>query len=87
MLAPDRLQKIEALARERCLGPLGDVVAGIGMDRPVSDYGKADVLALITAVITAYQGAVVEIGEQVLAREREYFAARGRTHPLDEVPF
>ena len=87
MLAPDRLQKIEALARERCLGPLGDVVADIGMDRPISDYSKDDVLSLITAVITSYQGAVVEIGEQVLAREREYFAARGRMHPLDEVPF
>jgi Family of unknown function (DUF6511) len=87
MLAPDRMQKIEALAHERCLAPLGDVIANIGMDRPVSDYQRAEVLAVIAAVVSAYQAAVVEIGEQVLIRERAYFAAQGKTHPLDEVPF
>jgi Family of unknown function (DUF6511) len=87
VLAPDRLQKIEALARQQCLAPLGEVVAQIGMHKPLSDYQREEVLALIGAVVSAYQNAVVEIGEQVLERERAYFAAQGRTHPMDEVPF
>lgn len=87
MLAPDRMQKIAEQARNQCLAPLGDVVAHIGMERAVADYSKAEVLSLIEAVVTAYQSALVEVGEKVLEREREYFAARGRTHPMDEVPF
>jgi hypothetical protein len=87
MLSSDRLHSIEARAREQCLGPLGDVVAHIGMDKALANYQREEVLALITAVVTAYQSALLEIGEQVLDQERAYFAAQGKTHPLDEVPF
>ncbi len=41
-----------------CLVPLGECVAEIGMDKPLSAYGKEQVLTLIEVVVTAYQDAM-----------------------------
>lgn len=87
VLAADRLQRIEAEARERCLAPLGEAVAALGMQRPIADYSRAEVLCLIDTIVTAYQAAMQVVGEETLQRERAQFAARGLAHPLDEVPF
>lgn len=87
MLAPDRMQTMEAQARERCLGALGDVVAEIGMERPLADYSKPEILRLVQAIVSAYQAAMRQVGEETLATERAQFAAQGLTHPDDEAPF
>ena len=87
MLAPDRMQKMEAQARERCLGALGDVVAEIGMERALADYSKPEILRLVQAIVTAFQAAMRQVGEETLVLERAHFAAQGLSHPDDEVPF
>ena len=87
MLAPDRMQKMEAQARERCLGALGDVVAEIGMQRALADYSRPEILRLVQAIVTSYQVAMRQVGEETLAIERAHFAAQGLTHPDDEAPF
>ncbi len=87
MLAPDRMQTMEAQARERCLGALGEVVAEFGMERPLADYSKLEILRLVQAIVSAYQAAMRQVGEETLAVERAHFADQGLTHPDDEVPF
>lgn len=87
MLAPDRMQTMEAQARERCLGALGEVVAEFGMERPLADYSKLEILRLVQAIVSAFQAAMRQVGEETLAIERAHFAAQGLTHPDDEAPF
>ena len=41
------------------LKPLGEAVAEIGMDKPLSHYTRAQILTLIEVVVTAYQGALL----------------------------
>ena len=40
---------------ESALKPLGEYVAEIGMDRPLSSYSREEVLCLIEVAVTAYQ--------------------------------
>lgn len=47
--------KNESAAMEAALMPLGEYVASIGMNRPLANYQKDEVLALIETVVTAYQ--------------------------------
>jgi len=44
----------ERLAMEAVLPRLGDYVAAIGMQRPLADYRREEVLRLIDVVLTAY---------------------------------
>ncbi len=44
----------ELAAMVNALKPLGEYVASIGMDRPLSSYSKQEVLTLIEIVVTAY---------------------------------
>ena len=46
---------LEKAAMTAALGPLGEYVAEIGMDRPLAAYGKEEVMILIEVVVTAYQ--------------------------------
>jgi len=48
------LTKNEKEAIESALKPLGEYVAEIGMDRPVSSYSREEVLCLIEVAVTAY---------------------------------
>ena len=41
------------------LGPLGEYV-GIGMDRPLADYSREEVLTLIEVVVTAFQDHLIQ---------------------------
>ena len=41
--------ELELAAMRACLGPLGECVAAIGMDRPLADYSRDEVLRLIEA--------------------------------------
>lgn len=51
----------ETAAMEAVLSPLGDYVASIGMDRPLSSYSRAEILTLVDLVLTAYFDRMREI--------------------------
>ena len=46
--------EMELAAMKSCLPPLGEYVASIGMDRPLSAYSREEVLQLVDVVLTAY---------------------------------
>lgn len=46
---------MEIAAMQSCLGPLGEYVGSIGMQRPLADYSRDEVLMLIDVVVTRYQ--------------------------------
>ncbi|MBF0143053.1 MAG: hypothetical protein HQL59_06295 [Magnetococcales bacterium] len=46
---------LEKAAMAAALRPLGEYVSSIGMDRPLADYRKDEVLTLVEVVISAYQ--------------------------------
>ncbi len=46
---------LEQSAMAAALAPLGDYVSSIGMNRPMADYSKQEVLTLVEVVVTAYQ--------------------------------
>jgi hypothetical protein len=75
---------------EAALTPLGDSVASIGMQRPLADYSRAEVLTLIEVAVTAYQDHMVEAHERQAERDRAYFEEqlqRPATPAGSEVPF
>ena len=45
----------EKAAMQAVLMPLGEIVGEIGMQKPLADYSKEQVLTLIEVVVTAYQ--------------------------------
>ncbi|MFH1159313.1 MAG: DUF6511 domain-containing protein [Pseudomonadota bacterium] len=45
---------IEKQCMERTLQPLGEVVAEIGMHKPLAEYTRAEVLTLIEVVVGNY---------------------------------
>ena len=46
---------LEKAAMTAALRPLGEYVGTIGMQRPLADYRREEVLTIIEVVITAYQ--------------------------------
>ena len=46
--------KHEVEAMHSVLSPLGDYVATVGMDKPLSAYSKEQVLQMINVVVTHY---------------------------------
>ena len=68
--------EMEVAAMNSCLPPLGEYVGSIGMDRPLADYGKAEVLRLVEVVIDAYQAHMLLEHERLAAKERAYFEAQ-----------
>lgn len=67
---------MEIEAMQSCLKPLGDYVASVGMDRPLANYRKEDVLGLIEVILTAYQEHLVFENERLAARDQAYFEER-----------
>jgi hypothetical protein len=53
--------ELEQAAMAAVLVPLGEVVAEIGMDKPLKDYTRDEVLTLIEVVVTAYQDHMREV--------------------------
>ena len=47
--------EMEQAAMAAALIPLGEIVAGIGMNKPLADYTRDEVLTLIEVVVTAFQ--------------------------------
>lgn len=81
---------MEQAAMRACLSPLGEYVGSIGMERPLADYSREEVLTLIEVVVTAYQDQMLEEHEQMAAKDRafleERLARQGQTSPKG-VPF
>lgn len=68
--------EMEIAAMQACLGPLGEYVGAIGMNRPLADYARAEVLTLIEVVVTAYQGRMLEEHERMAAKDRAFLEER-----------
>lgn len=49
------LTDIEKQCMERTLQPLGEIVAEIGVQKPLAEYTRAEVLTLIEVVVGNYQ--------------------------------
>ena len=81
---------MELAAMRACLSPLGEYVGSIGMERPLADYTREEVLTLIDVVVTAYQDQMIEEHERMAAKDRafleERLARQGQTSPKG-VPF
>ena len=67
---------LELAAMRTALAPLGDYVSSIGMNRPLADYGKEEVIRLVEVVIDAYQAHLLNEYEQMAERERAFFEQR-----------
>lgn len=64
---------MEIAAMQSALAPLGEYVASIGMDRPLADYGKDEVLHLVEVVVDAYQAHMLAEHERMVERDRTFF--------------
>ena len=60
------------------MGEPGDVFAkvGLGLQRPLADYSRDEVLTLVDVVVTAYQDHMVEGYERMAARDRPFLQER-----------
>ena len=67
---------LELAAMRAALAPLGDYVSTLGMDRPLADYRKEDVLRLVEVVVDAYQAHMLDAHERMAAKDRAYFEQR-----------
>lgn len=45
----------EKQAMEQAIKPLGELVAGIGMQKPLADYSRDEIIQLIDVVVTNFQ--------------------------------
>ena len=61
----------ERAAMAAALRPLGDYVAQLGLQRPLADYTRDDILTLVEIVIDAYQDHLVEAAEREAIRDTE----------------
>ena len=68
--------EMELTAMVSCLAPLGEYVGAIGMQRPLADYSKDEVLMLIDVVVTAYQEHMLVEHERMAERDRAFLEAR-----------
>ena len=67
---------MELAAMRTCLSPLGEYVGSIGMERPLADYTRDEVLTLIDVVVTAYQDRMIEEHERMAAKDRAFLEER-----------
>ena len=57
------ITKAEKHAIESALKPVGEYVAEIGMNRPLADYSREEVLCLVEIAVTSYQEAMRQMAE------------------------
>ena len=70
----------ERAAMVAALRPLGDYVAQLGLQRPLADYTRDEILTLVEVVVDAYHDHLVEAAEHVATRDAE------RLHRLEQRP-
>ena len=77
--------EMESKAIGSCLMPLGDYVSTIGMQRPLADFSRQEVLTLIEVVVTAFQAHMLTEHERMAARDRAFLEQRLARR--QELPF
>lgn len=82
---------MELAAMQGCLPPLGDYVAALGMERPLANYSKDEILGLIDVIVTAYQERMTVEHERLAQQDRDFLEARLARRPqpanTSGVPF
>ncbi len=68
---------MEQAAHAAALPPLGEFVAGCGMDRPLAAYSREEILELVAVVVAAYREHLVVEHERLAERDRAYFRQHG----------
>ena len=63
----------EKAAMAAALRPLGDYVAELGLDRPLDQYSREEILTLIEIVVDAFQAHLLEVHERQAEMETEHF--------------
>ena len=61
----------ERAAMAAALHPLGEFVAEVGLEKPLADYTREQILALVEVVVDAYHEHLVEAAEREAALEAE----------------
>ena len=61
----------ERAAMAAALRPLGDYVAQLGLQRPLADYTRDEILTLVEVVVDAYHDHLVEAAEREAIRDAE----------------
>jgi hypothetical protein len=59
-----------------CLKPLGDYVSTIGMQRPLADFSRQEVLTLIEVAVTAFQAHMLSEHERMASSDRAFLEQR-----------
>lgn len=82
--------EIEKAAMAAALSPLGDYVAERGLDRPLAQYSREEILTLVEIVVDAFQAHLLEALERQAEQEAEHFRRleeRRRSLPSTGAPF
>jgi hypothetical protein len=61
----------ERAAMAAALHPLGEFVAEVGLEKPLADYTRDQILALVEVVVDAYHEHLVEAAEREATLEAE----------------
>lgn len=67
---------MEISAMRSCLSPLGEYVGAVGMDRPLADFSREEVLQLVDVVVTAYQAHMLAEHQRMAAMDRAFLEQR-----------
>ncbi len=76
--------EMEIAAMQSCLAPLGEYVGCIGMQRPIADYSRDEVLALIDVIVSAYQDQMLEAHERMAAKDYAFLEQRISMQTTDQ---
>ena len=61
----------ERAAMAAALHPLGEFVAEVGLEKPLADYTRDQILTLVEVIVDAYHEHLVEAAEREATREAE----------------
>ncbi len=76
--------EMELAAMQSCLAPLGEYVGFIGMQRPLADYSRDEVLALVDVIVSAYQDQMLEAHERMAAKDYAFLEQRISMQATDQ---
>ena len=67
---------LERAAMAAALHPLGEFVAQVGLERPLADYTREQILTLVEVVVDAFQAHLIEAQAQQDERDSAHFDAQ-----------
>ena len=80
----------ERAAMAASLHPLGEFVAQVGLEKPLAEYTREQILTLVEVVVDAYHDHLAEAAEREAVREAERLQRldpRSRSPLTGGVPF